>query len=140
MRNPDLIVNGNPGQPDYLRRWWLLPKNRWLNVYLHWFGRSDDDRACHDHPWINMSIVLSGSYREHYHDGTSKVRKAGHVVFRGAHTLHRLELLTPSVRTIFITGPKVRVWGFMSNDGWIPHYSWEDYCSQKADCHSGEKA
>lgn len=27
--------------------------------------RSDDDRALHDHPWVNMSILLEGTYTEH---------------------------------------------------------------------------
>ena len=48
----------------------------------------------HDHPWVNVSVVLSGRYREHFHDGTSVVRKPGHIVFRGARTLHRIELLS----------------------------------------------
>ena len=49
------------------------------------------------------------------------VRKPGHVVFRGARSLHRLELLSPRVRTLFLTGPRVREWGFMAPEGWVPH-------------------
>ena len=48
----------------YLRRWFLLLHNRWLNVYLHQFCRSDYDRALHDHPWWNCLILLSGGYHE----------------------------------------------------------------------------
>ena len=59
-REPDFIIGDN-----YLRRWWLIPRNRWLNVYLHEFRASDDDRALHDHPWASCSIILRGEYFEH---------------------------------------------------------------------------
>ena len=73
VRPPDFIV-GSETDP-YLRRWHLLPRNRLFNVYLHNFCRSDDDRALHDHPWVNMSVLLSGSYMEHVKDGTPRLRK-----------------------------------------------------------------
>jgi hypothetical protein len=126
-RQPDLILPGHKGEPDYMRRWWLWPRNRWFNAYLHRLGSSDDARAYHDHPWFNVSIILRGSYREHFHDGTSKVRKPGHIVFRSARTLHRLEIIEPAT-TLFLTGPRVRVWGFQTPDeGWIPHDDWDFY-------------
>jgi hypothetical protein len=56
---PDYIVGG-----DYLHRWWVLPRNPLFNIYLHRIGRSDDDRALHDHPWVNCSLVLRGAYDE----------------------------------------------------------------------------
>jgi hypothetical protein len=48
-RRPDFIIGGadNP----YLLRWWIIPRNRWCNVYLHKILRDDDPRALHDHPW-----------------------------------------------------------------------------------------
>lgn len=131
-RKPDFVVNGTGEERDYLRRWWIWPRNRWANAYLHVFHRSDDARAVHDHPWFNVSIILRGRYREHFHDGTSKVRKPGHVVFRSARALHRLELLTPAVTTIFLTGPRVRTWGFQTPDkGWIPHTAWDAYVAKQ---------
>ena len=48
-----------------MRRWWVIPRNKWFNVYLHHFLRSDDDRALHDQPWWNLSILLDGEYTEH---------------------------------------------------------------------------
>ena len=126
MRAPDLTLG------RYLERWWLIPRNRFLNVYYHEFGASDGGDV-HDHPWVNVSVVLSGRYREHFHDGTSVVRKPGHVVFRGARTLHRIELLSERVRTLFLTGPRARAWGFMTPQGWwVPH---ERYKNQRRfDC------
>ena len=104
---------------DYLRRWWVLPRNEFSNVYLHDIRKSDDDRALHDHPWPNTSVLLFGSYIEHTPEGTF-VRKAGEVVHRPAHALHRLEVI-PGERAIslFMTGPKEREWGFACGQGWV---------------------
>jgi len=55
-RPPDFVI-GPPDDP-YMRRWWLLPRNRVLNVYLHHVRHDDDDRALHDHPWASLSILL----------------------------------------------------------------------------------
>jgi hypothetical protein len=115
-RAPDFIVGG--ADDPYLRRWWLIPRNRWCNVYLHHFLRSDDDRALHDHPWINCSILLRGLYREHTPAG-SHIRARGDVVFRLPTSAHRIELSDGPVWTLFLTGPRVREWGFLCPQGWI---------------------
>lgn len=47
-RPPDVVIGGDAS--PYMRRWWVIPRNRRFNVYLHHFLRSDDDRALHDHP------------------------------------------------------------------------------------------
>lgn len=109
---------------DYLLRWWVVPRNEWQNVYLHDFGRSDDDRALHDHPWPNRSLVIRGRYIEHTPEG-SFLREAGAVVDRPAEALHRIELF-PGERalSLFMTGPKVREWGFQCPKGWV---HWRDF-------------
>jgi hypothetical protein len=120
-RPPDFVIGGydNP----YLRRWWLIPRNRFVNVYLHHFIRSDDDRALHDHPWINCSLLLSGTYIEHtieaggIHRRTKRV--AGDLKFRRARAAHRIEIDAPCW-TLFITGPVIRSWGFHCPEaGWV---------------------
>lgn len=63
MRKPDLTILTRDGGP-YLERWWLIPRNKYFNVYLHKISDSDDDLALHDHPWFNCSIILKGSYDE----------------------------------------------------------------------------
>lgn len=113
-RDPDFII-GKPGSP-YMRRWYVIPRNRWFNIYLHNIVRSDDDRALHDHPWWNLSILLKGSYREVTPKGTF-LRGAGSVVFRRATAAHRLEV-DGSTWSLFITGRKVREWGFWCPQGW----------------------
>jgi hypothetical protein len=121
-REPDFII-GEIDNP-YLRRWWIVPRNEGCNVYLHEILRSDDDRALHDHPWPNTSMLLDGRYIEHTPDG-STLREAGWIGTREAIALHRLEIL-PGERAVslFITGPKVREWGFACPNGWV---HWRDF-------------
>lgn len=114
-RAPDFVIGD-----DYLRRWYLLPRNGWSNLYLHDIRKSDDDRALHDHPWANTSFLILGSYIEHTPDGSFR-RNAGDVINRPGTALHRLEVI-PGERCIslFSTGPKVRDWGFQCPQGWVP--------------------
>lgn len=125
-RPPDLIIGGN--DDPYLRRWWLIPRNRWFNVYLHHFMRSDDDRALHDHPWWNLSILLDGRYVEHTIDAGGINRRAerhaGQMKFRRACAAHRIELVDWPCWTLFITGPRLRDCGFHCRRGWVP---WQQF-------------
>lgn len=120
-RKPDFII-GKPGSP-YMLRWYVIPRNRFFNIYLHNIVRSDDDRALHDHPWWNLSILLKGGYREitpgddtRWHRITY-TRRIGSIVFRRATAAHRLEVDAPCW-SLFITGRKVRDWGFHCPQGW----------------------
>ncbi|HWW46562.1 MAG TPA: hypothetical protein VNZ94_01830 [Xanthobacteraceae bacterium] len=129
-RAPDFVIGG-PEDP-YLKRWWVIPRNRFFNVYLHHFLRSDDDRALHDHPWWNASILIVGGYVEHtINAGGVNVRteySAGAVKLRGARAAHRIELDRGPCWTIFITGPRLREWGFHCPHGWRP---WQQFVSSK---------
>lgn len=114
---------------NYLERWHLFPRNRFFNVYLHKFSGSDDDRALHDHPWSSLSFLLKGNLREHFIGrryrytngalGDSYKIKRFRPVYRKAEHTHRLELRgREPAWTLFITGPKVREWGFLCASGW----------------------
>jgi hypothetical protein len=122
-REPDFIIGGK--DDPYVRRWWVIPRNRLFNVYLHQFVRSDDDRALHDHPWVNCSILLRGCYEEHLPGDGVRFRKAGDVVFRRSGRMaHRVMLLQMGggeipCWTLFITGPRYREWGFHCPRGWV---------------------
>lgn len=119
MRAPDFVIGD-----DYLRRWWVVPRNPFCNVYLHEILKSDDDRALHDHPWANTSLVIEGCYIEHT-PGAWITRHPGDVVTREAMTLHRLEIPEGGRAVwLFMTGPKVREWGFDCPKGWVP---WQDF-------------
>lgn len=80
----------------FLIRWFVIPKNKWLNIYLHQFVRDDEDRALHDHPWHNLSIIIAGQYIEHtIKAGGIHMRQlfsAGDMKYRLARTAHRIEL------------------------------------------------
>lgn len=116
MFKPSFIIG--PLDNPYLWRWHLLPRNRWFNIYLHKVLRDDDDRALHDHPYDNISVVLKGGYTEvvphglrwtadwahdeHVADGNMAYvaqpphdrhwRGPGSILFRKAWEPHRLEL------------------------------------------------
>lgn len=116
-RSPDFVIG--PSDNPYLLRWYVLPRNEYGNVYLHSILRSDDDRALHDHPWRNTSVVLEGRYFEHLADGSRHERAVGWSGSREATDSHRLEVLPGEyARTLFFTGPKVREWGFHCPHGW----------------------
>lgn len=127
-RAPDFVIGGqnNP----YLRRWWVIPRNRFFNIYLHQFLRSDDDRALHDHPWVNYSVLLLGEYTEHTIAAGGvhrrEILRAGAVRARWSGKFaHRVELHAGSCWTLFITGPVYREWGFHCPErGWV---HWRDF-------------
>jgi hypothetical protein len=144
-RNPDFIIGGK--ERPYMLRWWLTPwskcyrdipdtmKTRWQwfvsrlpGVYLHYIMRSDDDRALHDHPWRNVSILLRGSYVEHTIEAGGIHKRvrcvAGDVVFRKPLTAHRLEIDSGPCVSLFLCGFRVRSWGFHCPNGWV---DWKDF-------------
>lgn len=153
LDKPHQII-GTAADP-YLLRWFLTPWRLWkerakqnptqLNrikakiahylpsMYLHCIVRDDDDRALHDHPWLNISIVLAGAYREIVPDlakastphmrvwdmpKITRLRRRGSFIFRRATAAHRLEVAEGPVWTLFIVGPKCREWGFHCSWGW----------------------
>lgn len=143
-REPDFVIWADKDSGIvYLNRWWLIPRNPIFNLYLHQFLHSDDDRALHDHPWCNLSILLRGRYTErvplnqHQANGFDYVpghwvdvrRRAGEWAFRFGHHRHRL-IIEPSANcwTLFITGPVYRRWGFYCKQGWVP---WQQFTSAR---------
>jgi hypothetical protein len=135
-RSPDFII-GDPERP-YMLRWWVIPRNKFFNVYLHCFLRDDDDRALHDHPWVWCSWLLRGGYIEHTIAAGGihyrRMRKTGSVRLCLPSTAHRVELLPDldapgrlkwQCWTLFITGPTVREWGFHCPErGWV---HWKEF-------------
>ena len=129
QRRPDFIIGGEAD--PYLFRWYVIPRNRFLNIYLHCFKRSDDDRAHHGHPWLaNFSRILRGECAEHTiaAGGTHHRRllRAGDTRFRWGASPHRIELVSGDCWTLFVTGPKVREWGFNCPQRWI---HWQEFTS-----------
>lgn len=129
MRPPDITIG-----TSYLERWYLIPRNRYLNVYLHRFTGSDDDRALHDHPWHSVSFLLKGRLDE-ISSGrpgrieTNRYREVPRYwpVLRRATFAHRLKLIRGPAWTLFITGPNIRSWGFLCPQGWR---HWSDFTDE----------
>ena len=157
----DFRIPPDTATPAYMHRWWRIARNWAFNIYFHIVLRSDDDRALHDHPWWNFSIVLDGGYYEHtiseggIHNrawcgpGTMKFRWHGK-------KSHRLELARENfntvrlkdieietiidgdqgfvempAHTIFITGPVLRRWGFHHPEQWVDAYEWDEFCADR---------
>lgn len=124
-REPDFKIG--PADNPYMLRWWLIPRNDVFNVYYHRILHDDDDRALHDHPWPSFSVMMQGSIREITPDGPRVLQK-GDCVYRGPELAHRLELVNGEpAETLFITGPRVREWGFHCPKGWV---HWRDFVGE----------
>ena len=135
LGDPDVVIGD-----DYLERWYLIPRNRWLNIYLHRFTGSDDDRALHDHPWHSVSLLLAGrcheivgktwSYprylRTHRYEQIRRPRRLW-PLFRKATHLHRMVIEDGPVWTLFITGPHIREWGFQCPKRWV---HWREFTDE----------
>lgn len=110
------------GVDVYLRRWYLERSPEKGNVYLHQTLRSDSDEEHHDHPWENLSIWLQGTGMEQETDAEGRIvvveRPPGTVVYRPATSTHRMLIGEPTW-TLFLTGPKIREWGFVHEAGWM---------------------
>ena len=161
-RQYDVRIPGDTG--PYLDRWYIWPRSarrrpgesrdyrpvegNLLGVYVHLFHRSDEDRARHDHPRDNVSVLIRNSYTEHMQVAPIVTcfdppvivcrRDPGDVVFRRAATAHRVELdmgngvprQPVQVVSVFVTGPKKRDWGFWCENGWRP---WREFTAAKPD-------
>lgn len=117
-READVVIRA-----PYLYRWHVTPKNRFVNVYLHRYHASDPGPELHDHPWHSLSYMIDGELREETPRGMV-ARRAGDFVFRRAAQMHRVHLMGAHATTLFITGPKFRDWGFMTDRGWV---HWSEY-------------
>jgi len=74
---------------------------------------------------IAHALLQSEYEREHGH--IVRDLGVGHVVYRGTQFAHRLELQGPGFPawTLFVTGPRVREWGFWCARRWVP---WQEFC------------
>jgi hypothetical protein len=118
------VVIGDEQNP-YMLRWHVIPRNRVFNIYLHRFCRSDED-VLHDHPWWNMSVIVWGSYTEQLRNRRRITRWPFIPVIRHPMTAHRIILRNDNngprpVWSLFVTGPKVRTWGFWCGERWVEY-------------------
>ncbi len=122
-RQPDFIVGG--ADEPYLLRWYIFPRNRWGNIYIHEYHRPDADEALHDHPWHSFSLCLTGTIIDisgHEDDPRIVYVDPGDMAFRGTKRPHRIDLPYGKIgqRTLFVMGPRFREWGFHCKEkGWV---------------------
>ena len=122
----------------YLLRWYVIPRNPWLNVYLHKFLHDDEDRALHDHPWWFVSWMLKGGYLE-----VTQTNFIGRgwmsMAYRPADHAHRVVLPRTlggqplPCWTLVVTGRVVRDWGFLCPQGWRHWKEFTAYDNGKGD-------
>lgn len=127
---PHFIIGDN-----YLLRWYVIPRNRRLNIYLHKFLHDDEGRALHDHPWWFISIMLKGKYFEKTIAQIVR-RRAPSIAFRRSTHRHQVTLprqldatghshsVAVPCWTLVITGRVTRNWGFWCPQGFIP---WQNF-------------
>jgi hypothetical protein len=73
-------------------------------------------------------MPLKLGYMEHFPDGTVVERKPFHPAVRAPRDFHWVELKSGTegkVWTLFLTGPRVREWGFLTKMGWIQHENYQ---------------
>lgn len=133
---PCRSIERRDGQP-YLTRYYIFRKPvSWLpSIYLHEFHSSDEDVELHSHPWkYSISFLLFGKYKEYirekHHSVKSRVLRSGNFNFVRHDKFHRIDLLTSSVWTLFISGPKVSDWGFWNQETG-EYLQWEEHIRRK---------
>lgn len=124
------IAVGDQNNPTYWR-WFVIPRNRFINVYLHNFLK-DDEEHLHDHRAANISFRLQGCYFEERFvcrpqpgqplpPTIRRFQRHHSLTFRLPSTPHRVVLLRDDEGqpipcwSMFIKFPDVREWGF-----WCP--------------------
>jgi hypothetical protein len=132
-RQPDVVIAAGPSGQEYLRRWHLIPRNKFFNLYLHEFVRSDT-REMHSHPWGSMSIMLSGCLKEWWVEDVDdaldverirfRLVCVDEVVFRNSRMFHRIEVPWMPAVTLVFTGPRINDWFFATPLGAV---QWEEH-------------
>lgn len=131
----------------YMTRVYLAP---WLrkyfdiNVFLHYFHKSDK-REYHSHPWLSSwSLILWGGYKENRTwkgspVGCHRTIKPLSINRIGANDFHYVELLNEKrgCLTLFFAGNNPdREWGFLRDDG--SYESANDRFDSKEEALSGD--
>lgn len=122
---------GRPGEAPYLRRWYII-QTPWFGIYLHNIRTPDPDEHPHDHPRNFLSIVLRGGYEEKvFQPTTGRIKLVSRFSYVPGdwHTMpkdlaHMITKVKPNTWTLLFLGRRTRVWGFHTEDGWIP---WQEY-------------
>lgn len=114
---------------DYVRRLRIV-QTPWFGIYLHDII-APDEQDLHDHPWWFMGVILRGGYAEEvaetrapFADVRHRVRRRWSIAQVRLDECHRITYVMENTRTLILVGPRVRDWGFYTEDGWV---FWKDY-------------
>lgn len=105
------IVYTNWAGAIYTVRYYLIfspKKYKWMNIVLHHFPNTSQDRWMHDHARWCISICFAGGYTEHRLSGETYIRKPGSIYVIGPDTQHRVSDIKPGTMTLFMVGYKYR--------------------------------
>lgn len=139
-RSPIPVGEGGINDPTYWR-YFVIPRNRFFNIYLHRFLK-DDSQHMHTHRMFNISIILQGRYFEERFDyrpveglplpGTHfELVETRRPLLRWASTPHRVRLRRDAddkpipIWSLFIGMPQFWDWGFWcpgdNSAHWVSH-------------------
>jgi len=135
MQPFDIYAKDNSGAV-YLHRLRIV-QTPFFAIYLHDINLPDSDRDPHDHPWTFWSIVLRGGYTERVWRVTPGQRRmidpVKHQTWRrfsahkmGFNQAHMIDTIEPGTKTLIITGPRRKSWGFYPDAG-VRYLDWKDY-------------
>lgn len=147
-KNGSRLITNLDGDP-YLLRVYLTP--RWFKYrpMLHYFFRSDGDRALHNHPWKkSFSLILTHGYDEERLDHppdecdaplvVKRTLRPGNINVIKANDFHRATLREPvefdldsgcfvgGCWTFFLAGEREQDWGFWDGEKYTPHQEYFD--------------
>lgn len=118
-------------QAEHITRFHLI-KTPWFAICLHWIHKPDPEPDLHDHPVTFLSIILKGWYsewRQRSWVGGGYLRRVWRKRYNWIEARsddkHSIACVSPGgCLTLCFMGPKVREWGFHTNEGWM---YWKDY-------------
>lgn len=117
-----------------IMRWYLF-RSPWLRVFLHRIDERDTDRYPHNHPWAwARSLILRGGYLEYRHGEIailqrSRTSRSGFGAYEwfepgnwsalSRDDYHRIEDVREGTWTLFVAGPQVQEWGYLTPNGHV---------------------
>jgi hypothetical protein len=124
----------------YLRRLRIL-QTPYFALYLHFIYQSDKDRDPHDHPFAFRSLIVRGGYTERVWrtyaghvggDGVERTWRRWSLHKTPLNVAHMIDYLWPNTVTLVFCGPKVKDWGFYTEQGFTPwqRYNRDKYASE----------
>lgn len=108
----------------HFKRWRLI-ECPFFNIYIHRIYVRDKDKHLHDHPWSYFSFILKGEYIEETPEGLNTKYECSFGIKKST-DFHKIHTVVRPVTSLFITGPKKRVWGYDVDGTWVDFKTYRD--------------